>query len=303
MENRQKKGLVRLVGEAVRFDVPMDQYTTFQAGGEAEALYKGQDLDELQRLIAYLNKEQISYLVMGKGSNVLVRDEGVRGVIILLRGKLASVGRVDADDSALTAGGGGALTDLLTYCRDSRLGGLEFLAGVPGTIGGAVAMNSGAFGYEIGEWVREIHVISPKGDVVTKERSQLRFSYRSLNLEKGEVIVGAVFDVKQENKGVVGERILEYLKRRKEQHPLEYPSAGSVFRNPPNDFAGRLIEIAGLKGKRVGGAMISYKHANFIINTGGAKANDILALLSLARQTVKNETGIQLEPEIKVVGG
>ena len=303
MDNRQREELVRLVGEGVLFDCPMDQYTTFRVGGKAEALYEAKDLGRLRSLITYLGEEHIPYLPVGRGSNLLVKDGGLRGLVILLRGPLAAIERAETDDSTLMAGGGVSLPDLLAYCRDSGLGGLEFLAGVPGTVGGAVAINSGAFGYEIGTRVREIHVISPRGDLVVRDRSQLQFSYRALKLEKGAVIVGAIFGLEREGEGVVGERISDCLRRRKESQPLEYPSAGSVFRNPPDDFAGRLIEEAGLKGKRIGGAMISHKHANFIINTGGAKAKDILALLSLAQERVEKETGIKLEPEIRVVGG
>lgn len=302
MDNRQKEGLVRLAGEGLWFGCPMDQRTTFHVGGEAEALYEATDLGRLQRLIAYLSKEYIPYLVVGRGSNLLVKDEGLKGLVILLRGSLAAIKQRETADSAIMAGGGVGLTDLLAYCRNSGLGGLEFMAGIPGTVGGAVAMNSGAFGYEIGDTVREIHLLTPKGDLAIRDRSQIEFSYRTLKVDKGSVIIGAVFELERESEGVVGERISSYLRRRKERQPLEYPSAGSVFRNPPNDYAGRLIEETGLKGKRIGGAMISRKHANFIINTGGAKADDILALLSLVQERVKKETGVKLEPEIKVVG-
>ncbi len=302
MDHRQKQELIRLVGKGVRFDCPMDQYTTFRVGGEAEALYKATDLAELKALVAYLSKEHIPYLPIGRGSNLLVKDQGLKGLVILLRGSLAAIERSETDDSTIMAGGGAGLPDLLAYCRDAALGGLEFLAGIPGTVGGAVAMNAGAFGYEIGKTVKEIHEISPKGALLIRDRSQFQFSYRAFKLERGAVIVRAIFALSPEAEGVVGERISGYLRRRGKSQPLEYPSAGSVFRNPPNDYAGRLIEAAGLKGKRIGGAMISPKHANFIINTGGARAKDILALLSLVQKKVKRETGIDLEPEIRVVG-
>jgi UDP-N-acetylmuramate dehydrogenase len=302
MDKRQKEELIRLVGSGVRFDWPMDQYTTFRVGGKAEAIYEAKDMGTLQEVVAYLAREEIPYLPVGKGSNLLVKDGGLRGLVILLGESLAVVERGVTGDSTLWAGAGVTLSDLLAYCRDSGLGGLEFLAGIPGTVGGAVVMNSGAFGYEIESRVEEIHAITPKGDLSVKDRSQLQFSYRALKLDKGAVIVRVIFGLELEGEGIVGKRISGYLRRRRESQPLEYPSAGSVFRNPPNDYAGRLIEEAGLKGKRVGGAMISPKHANFIINTGGAKARDILALLSLIQETVKKETGIRLEPEIRVVG-
>jgi UDP-N-acetylmuramate dehydrogenase len=311
MDKRQKGQLVSLAGENVRFDCPMARYTTFGTGGPVEALYEAGSTELLQQVIAYLNKEQIDYLVIGRGSNLLVRDGGLEGVAILLAGSLAvieeqkeslSAANEQAGDSTILAGAGVSIVDLLAYCRESRLGGLEFLAGIPGTIGGAITMNAGAFGKEIASSVEELHVITAQGEVVVIDGSQLRFSYRALEIEKGDLIIRARFKLVREAEGVVAERIKKYLKTRKETQPLEYPSAGSVFKNPPNDYAGRLIEKSGLKGEKIGGAMISKKHANFIVNTGGASAKDILALLCMARDTVKRETGIELEPEIKVVG-
>jgi UDP-N-acetylmuramate dehydrogenase len=311
MDKRQKKELVSLAGEDVRFDCPMARYTTFRIGGPVEALYEAKSTKLLQQVIAYLNKEQIDYLVVGRGSNLLVRDDGLEGVAILLAGSLAvieeqkkvpSAANEQAGDSTIFTGAGVSIADLLTYCRESRLGGLEFLAGIPGMLGGAISMNAGAFGKEIGSSVDEIHVITAQGEVVVIDGSQLRFSYRALEIEKGVLIIRARLKLVREIEGVVAERIKKYLKIRKETQPLEYPSAGSVFKNPPNDYAGRLIEKSGLKGERIGGAMISEKHANYIVNTGGASAKDILALLCMARDTVKRETGIELEPEIKIVG-
>jgi UDP-N-acetylmuramate dehydrogenase len=311
MDKRQKGQLVSLAGENVRFDCPMARYTTFGTGGPVEALYEAGSTELLQQVIAYLNKEQIDYLVIGRGSNLLVRDGGLEGVAILLAGSLAvieeqkeslSAANEQTGDSTILAGAGVSIADFLAYCRESRLGGLEFLAGIPGTIGGAIIMNAGAFGKEIGSNVEELHVITAQGELVVIDGSQLRFSYRALEIEKGDLIIRARFKLVREAEGVVAERIKKYLKTRKETQPLEYPSAGSVFKNPPNDYAGRLIEKSGLKGERIGGAMISEKHANFIVNTGGASAKDILALLCMARDTVKRETGIELEPEIRVVG-
>jgi UDP-N-acetylmuramate dehydrogenase len=311
MDKRQKGQLVSLAGENVRFDCPMARYTTFGTGGPVEALYEAGSTELLQQVIAYLNKEQIDYLVIGRGSNLLVRDGGLEGVAILLAGSLAvieeqkeslSAANEQAGDSTILAGAGVSIVDLLAYFRESRLGGLEFLAGIPGTIGGAITMNAGAFGKEIASSVEELHVITAQGEVVVIDGSQLRFSYRALEIEKGDLIIRARFKLVREAEGVVAERIKKYLKTRKETQPLEYPSAGSVFKNPPNDYAGRLIEKSGLKGEKIGGAMISKKHANFIVNTGGASAKDILALLCMARDTVKRETGIELEPEIRVVG-
>ena len=311
MDKRQKEELSRLGIEGVRFDCSMAQHTTFRVGGAAESLYEAKDAENLRRVIAFLNREEIPYLVVGRGSNLLVKDEGLEGVVILLCGPLAgmaqektdpSVSNLRAHDMTVHAGAGLPIVDLLIHCRDSGYGGLEFLAGIPGTVGGAVAMNAGAFGKEIGDWVKEINVITAGGDVVARNRSQLKFSYRALHMEKKSVIIGACLKVDIGAGKTVAKKIAGYLKRKKESQPIEYPSAGSVFKNPPNDYAGRLIELAGLKGKKIGGAMISEKHANYIVNTGDATAKDILGLLSLTQEKVRKETGVKLEPEIKVVG-
>ena len=311
MNKRQKEELSRLGVEGVRFDCSMAQHTTFRVGGPAESLYEAKDAENLRRVIAFLNREDIPYLVVGRGSNLLVKDEGLEGVVILLRGPLAgmaqaktdpSVSNLRAHDMTVYAGADLPILDLLFHCRDSGYGGLEFLAGIPGTVGGAVATNAGAFGKEIGDRVKEIDVITAVGEVVARNRSQLKFSYRALHMEKKSVIIGACLKVDTVTGKTVAKRIAGYLKKRKESQPIEYPSAGSVFKNPPNDYAGRLIEHAGLKGKKIGGAMISEKHANYIVNTGDATAKDILELLFLTQEKVRKETGVKLVPEVKVVG-
>jgi len=302
MKRREKEELTSLTGGKVRFGCSMSQLTTFRVGGDAEALYEAHESEDLGRVMAFLHKARIPYLVVGRGSNLLVKEEGVEGVVILLCGSLATVKQEKPSDSKVLAGAGLPISDFLIYCRGAGLGGLEFLAGIPGTVGGAVAMNAGAYGGEVGSRVRELEVMTPQGYVSVRDGSDLSFSYRRLDLERGSVILRVCFDLSPESEKVVAQRISGCLKRRREGHPLEYPSAGSVFRNPPGNYAGRLIEKAGLKGERIGGAMISEKHANFIVNTGGATAWDILALLFFAREKVKKATGIKLEPEIRVVG-
>jgi UDP-N-acetylmuramate dehydrogenase len=303
MDKRQKDELLGLTGNRVRFDCPMDQYTTFRVGGKAEALYETNDIEDLRQVITYLWEEGIPYMAVGRGSNLLVKDEGIEGLVIRFCGSLAEVEQEQADDLTILAGAGLPIADLLTYCRKSGLGGLEFLAGIPGTIGGAVVMNAGAFGKEIGDRVLAIHMITRQGDLVVKDRSEILFSYRKLRIERGNVVIQVCLQLEVEPEEIVAGRIGDNLKRRKETQPLEYPSAGSIFMNPPNDYAARLIEKVGLKGEKIGGAMISEKHANFIVNTGGAKASDVLALMHLAQEKVKEQTGIELQPEIQVVGG
>ena len=301
MDEIQRTELVEIAGKGVQFDCPMRRYTTFRVGGKVHALYFAPGLEDLKRMIGYLNGEGIHYIVVGKGSNLLVRDDGYQGVVIILREKLAAIER-NNDENTIQAGGGLTISELLEYCKTQGLGGLEFLAGIPGTVGGAVAMNAGAFGKEIGGMVREIQMVTRKGDLVTRDRSNISFAYRELSLDKGSVIFKVVFKLDNESPEIITRKVADYLRKRKEKQPLEYPSGGSVFKNPPNDYAGRLIEMAGLMGKKIGGAMISPKHANFIVNTGGARAEDILALIDLAREKVREKTGIELEPEIRVAG-
>jgi UDP-N-acetylmuramate dehydrogenase len=302
MDERQRTGLVRIGGMGIQFDRPMNRYTTFRVGGKAEAIYFAHAVDELHRMVTFLNQEHIPYLAVGKGSNLLVGDGGLEGVVIILRGRLAAIESRGDQDQIPWAGGGLSIARLLIHCRRKGLGGLEFLSGIPGTVGGAVAMNAGAFGEHIGRLVQEIRVVTHQEKLEAMKGSEIKFSYRESSIPEGTVIVKVRFQFKREEPEAIAKRVKQYLARKRAGQPLEYPSGGSIFKNPPNHYAGRLIERVGLKGKEIGGAMISPKHANFIVNTGEASSEDILALMALARERVMEETGIDLEPEIKVVG-
>jgi UDP-N-acetylmuramate dehydrogenase len=302
MDEKHRGRLQRMGRGNVQFDCPMDQYTTFRAGGRADVLYSISEPADLCTLLPYLKGSDIPYMVLGKGSNLLVRDEGFRGVMIMLRGKMATL-KADPDDpGTIEVGAGMGIGELLNYCIREGLGGLEFLAGIPGSVGGALAMNAGAWGMEIVPLVKTLELVNARGEVMDLEGSRLRASYRSLGIPEGSVIVSSRFTCTRKTREMVSEKVSGYLKERKARQPLEYPSGGSVFKNPPGGHAGRLIDEAGLKGERRGGAMISPKHANFIVNTGGATADDILALMALAREKVEERTGIQLEPEIRLAG-
>jgi len=280
----------------------MGRHTTFRVGGNAEAVYEASDSEGLCRVVSFLVNEGIPYLVSGRGSNLLVKNGGIGGVVILLAGTFAHIQVEGSGNSDIWAGAGLSTADLLIWCREEGVSGLEFLAGIPGSVGGVVAMNAGAFGKEIGPRVLAVRLVSRGGQLSERDRSRLRFSYRDCDLEAGVVITHVLFRLDRETPETVSARIASCLKRRKETQPLEYPSAGSIFKNPRNDYAGRLIEQAGLKGKRIGGAMISNKHANFIVNKGGATATDILTLINLAREEVKRTAGVQLELEVQIVG-
>jgi UDP-N-acetylmuramate dehydrogenase len=299
MDERQKRELIGLLNKNVHFNCPVAPYTTFRVGGTAEALCAVKDLGQLKQLLAFVRKESLPYLVLGKGSNILVRDGGLKGIALLLKGELEGV---EEKEGTIHAGGGLGLSELVRFSHKQGLGGLEFLAGIPGTVGGAVAMNAGAWGKSTGDVVTTVEILTADGERGIMSGSQLQFGYRRAVLPAGAVVVKAQFKGTPDRPEAIGERIRDYLERRKAGQPLDYPSAGSVFKNPPHDYAGRLIESVGLKGKRVGGAMISDKHANVIVNVGGARAEDVLALMDTARQRVREQTGIDLEPEIKVVG-
>ena len=291
--------MIRILENDVRFGCPLEPYTTFRVGGKAEALCTVKAVPQLKALVSFAAQEDLPYLVVGRGSNLLVKDKGLRGLAFVLKGDLEGV---EEQEGAIHAGGGAALSELVRFSQKKGLAGLEFLAGIPGTVGGAVAMNAGAWGKSTGDAVTAVEILKADGQRVIVSRSEIEFSYRKATLPMGAVVVKVQFKATPDRPEAIGKRVREVLERRKAGQPLDYPSAGSVFKNPPGDYAGRLIESVGLKGKRVGGAMISDKHANVIVNVGGAKAEDILSLMNMARQRVREQTGIDLEPEIKVVG-
>ncbi len=289
-------------GAGVLFDVPMSEYTTFRTGGEVQAMYRAGDLEGLRNMVAFLVEEGIAYFVVGRGSNLLVRDGGFDGVAIILNGSLASIEVTSGEEPGVRGGAGLAVHELVEFCTEKGLAGVEFMAGIPGTLGGALVMNAGSWGKEIGGVVSEMTVLTMGGSVESRDDVKLTFTYRGLDLSLGDIIVGAKLRLSFDKPAAIRGRVGSYLKRRKEQFPLDAPSAGSVFRNPEGDSAGRLIDAAGLKETVIGGAMISPKHANFIVTTGNSSASDIVALMDLARVKVREMFNIQLVPEIKVVG-
>lgn len=302
MDDHIKQRIREIGGEAILFDVPAREYTTFRTGGNVEAMYRAGNLQGLKHMVAFLADEGIPYLVMGSGSNLLVRDGGFDGVAIILDGSLASVEDCTGAEPSILAGAGLKVHRLVEYCVEKGFAGVEFMAGIPGTLGGAVAMNAGSWGKEIGEVISEVAVLTAGGIVETRDRLSLSFTYRELDLPPGAIILNAKLGLRFDKPAVIKKRVASYLKQRKERFPLDMPSAGSIFKNPEGGYAGRLIDAAGLKEKAIGGAMISPKHANFIINTGKSSASDIVALMDLATVKVKEVFNIQLIPEIKVVG-
>jgi UDP-N-acetylmuramate dehydrogenase len=302
MNREQMDAFIDLAGGRLQCGCSMASYTTLRVGGCVEALLKAQESGDLQTVIPFLQKERIPWFVVGRGSNLLIMDGDIPGVAIRLEGALAAIGEQISRSGVIIAGAGASLRRLLELCRRKGYGGGEFLAGIPGTVGGAAVMNAGAFGKDMTSLVSRMEMVTPGGEMVEMEGEKLSFGYRKLELEEGAVVTRIHLKLEKSIPEEVVERIKSYLSRRKETQPFEYPSAGSIFKNPPGDYAGRLIELAGLKGKRRGDAMVSAKHANWIVNAGEASSRDILDLITLVRKTVSEKTGVNLELEIKVIG-
>lgn len=286
---------------AIRFDVAATKLTSLRIGGSVDALATPPDRRSLARLLALCARRGLRRRVIGRGFNTIVRDEGVDGVLI----QLSALKRLEQrPDGCLRVEAGVSHASLTRFCRDHGLSGLEFGAGIPGSIGGWIAMNAGIPSRETKDAVREIEVMSPSGRQLRHlPRERLGFQYRCLRgLAPGSVILSALLAVAPSERGRVAAAIDELLERRAATQPLDVPSCGSVFKNPPGGHAGRLIEAAGLKGARHGGAQISTLHANFIVNTGGASASDVLALIGHARAAVRLRTGVLLEPEVRIWG-
>ncbi|MDD4334843.1 MAG: UDP-N-acetylmuramate dehydrogenase [Desulfotomaculaceae bacterium] len=284
----------------VRISESMKKHTSWRIGGPADIFVEPANREELRLAVSHANEREIPLTIIGAGTNILVSDEGIRGVVVKVgRG----LDRIFLDDNMIIAESGASLSRVAAVARDAGLGGFEFSAGIPGNIGGAVVMNAGANGFSIGARVKEILLLNQAGCFLKKTKDEMNFGYRSSALQNDfSIVIEAVFSCFQRDKETIKQEMEVFIKRRKETQPLHYPSAGSIFKNPPGDTAGRLIEAAGLKGERVGDAQISTLHANFIINLGAASARDIMMLVEKARKSVLEFFGIELKPEVKVVG-
>ncbi|HLE40213.1 MAG TPA: UDP-N-acetylmuramate dehydrogenase [Nitrospirota bacterium] len=291
----------------VKLNEPLSKHTSFCIGGPADILAYPVDRDDLITLLREARKRKLSYFVLGGGTNLLVRDGGFRGMVI----NVLRMNGIKAEREYRAVGGtfvivyaeaGAALAKLLSFAAEEGLTGLEFAVGIPGTLGGALCMNAGTAAGEMGDIVDSVTMISPEGEVITKGREQMEFGYRTARIPEGHVIVDAKFILRRGDKIKVAARVKELMDTRKQRQPWGQPSAGSVFKNPQDESAGKLIESAGLKGKTIGGAQVSDKHANFIVNTGHAKAADVLALMEIVKNAVLEQRGVRLEPEIKIIG-
>jgi UDP-N-acetylmuramate dehydrogenase len=281
------------------FDEPMSHYNTWQVGGNAECLFKPADLDDLSQFIASIDKN-VDITWLGLGSNVLIRDGGLAGVVIITQGCLNNF--VLLENNTVMADAGVACAKLARQTNKKGLSGLEFMAGIPGTVGGALAMNAGAHGESTWNKVIKVDVINRQGEVITKTADQFDFGYRQLHMPDDEWFVSAYFklDPIVDNDNVIS--IKELMQRRSDSQPIGKKNCGSVFMNPPGNYAAKLIEECGLKGYSIGGACVSEKHANFIINENNASADDIEQLIKTIIECVENKFKLKLQTEVKVLG-
>lgn len=294
-----REALAAALGDSVRFGAPLARYTSLRIGGPADALATPADRGELARTLRLCGELGLPVTVLGNGFNTLVRDGGVEGVVVRLQ-RLRALRRTPG--GGLFAEAGVSHATLTRHCVDHGLAGLEFAAGIPGTVGGWVAMNAGVPEREVKDALLGVELMEASGALRCVPREGLAFGYRSAGLPPGAIVVAASFAVREAGRQAVQDEVDRHLARRSRTQPLDIPSCGSVFKNPPGEFAGRLIEQAGLKGARVGGAEISPVHANFVVNRGGATGADVLALVELARTRVRERTGLELEPEVRIVG-
>lgn len=294
---RDLQAAVAGVRGRISYDASLDEYTSFKIGGPADVLVEPADVEDVGLLLKQARKKRIPVFVVG-GTNLLVRDGGIRGIVV----SLAALREIKEEPGdVLYAEGGVGMPTLIGYAVRRSLAGLEWAAGIPGTVGGCVVMNAGTRLGEMKDSVKAVRIVTMKGDVADLHADGLRFEYRRAHLPKG-VVVGAWLQLRRGEKEEIGRTVRDYLHYRKDTQPLTMPSAGCVFKNPPKDSAGRLVESMGLKGWRVGDAEVSMKHGNFIVNRGHATAADVIALISKVRRAVKRRAGVTLELELKIVG-
>ncbi len=293
---------LKFVGE-VRLSEPMSMHTSLGIGGPADAMVFPENIGQLVDIVKGAWSEGVPAFTMGKGTNLLVKDGGMEGLVINLA-KLDWIIKenVEGGELAVRSGAGTPLPKLANFCADEGFSGLEFAAGIPGSVGGAVYMNAGAYGYEIKDVLYKIRIVKEDGEVSEIFADELERKYRHGGIPENSAVAECWFKLAPGDPEAIKARASEFIKKRKAAQPLGAKSAGSTFKNPPGEKAWKLIEGVGLKGLAVGGAAVSEKHANFLINASGATARDFMALMELVKQKVKEKTGVDLEPEVKIAG-
>lgn len=292
--------LAEILGCEARKYEPMSKHTSFKIGGNADVYIKVNNLSKLSTILKECQASDVDYMILGNGSNLLVSDDGIRGAVIRLDGDFRKITLLD--DTTIFCGAGATLAYLCKFALNCGLSGLEFAWGIPGTVGGAVFMNAGAYDGEMKDVVHSVSHISPSGEIGRTEKENLNFGYRtSVYRSNNMIITGVTLKLKKGNPDEIRAKMDDYMSRRSTKQPLEYPSAGSVFKRPEGNFAGALIEQCGLKGKTCGGAQVSEKHAGFIINKSNATAKDVRDLIGEIQKTVSEKTGYSLECELIIL--
>jgi len=299
MKRDYKKEAQGLIKGRVLFGAPMRKYTSIKVGGPADSLLFPKNVEELRKVFQYAKRRNIPFFILGRGTNLIVKDKGIRGWVISLT---QGMKKAQMEEDVVTAEAGLSLQRLVQFTILKGLTGLEPFFGIPGTVGGGLAMNAGAWGVELKDVLLSITLMKEDGEILERPRSRLNFSYRNLVLPSSWIILRGRFQLKKGKKEEILERVKSYSEMRKRTQPLDYPSAGSIFKNPEEGPAGKWIEEVGLKGFRMGQAMVSDCHANFIINLGKATAEEVIRLIEWMEKRIYEEKGISLEREVRVVG-
>ena len=289
------------IGAEVIYEAPMKKYTSFKCGGNASVLIIPDSVENLNKIVEFSYSKNVKPMIVGNGSNLLVTDNGINGIVIKIGSKLSEIRLLD--ETTIYCEAGASLKSLCMFALENSLSGLEFAYGIPGTLGGAVYMNAGAYGGEMKDVLYSVNHIDEDGNEGTLSKENLDLGYRySAYTKNGFVITSAILKLTKADKKDIKEAMDDKLGRRKDKQPLEYPSAGSTFKRPAGYFAGALIEDCGLKGYTVGGAQVSEKHAGFVINKGGATSTDVITLIKDVQKIVFEKHGVMLETEVKIVG-
>jgi UDP-N-acetylmuramate dehydrogenase len=300
MREWQRAAARELTDIKISPDFPMAKLTTFKVGGPVDLLAEPENIRQLEAVLRFCEREGIPWMVLGLGSNLLVRDKGIRGVVIKLGGEFV---RWEADGNQITAGAAVSLSELSKVTAKMGLTGLEFACGIPGSVGGAVYMNAGAYDGEIARVLLSVEAWDPVSGVVTYMNQELNFGYRRSRFQaEKKVIVKLVLELNPSTVEEACAKVVDLTAKRESKQPMELPSAGSIFRRPEGYYVGPLIEQAGLKGYQIGGARVSEKHAGFIVNAGGATARDVTDLIEHIRKVIREKNGVDLVPEVKIVG-
>lgn len=302
MDKKQKiyKKLMELVKEKnVKVDEMLKDHLYTKLGGKADFFITPTSYEEIQNVVKLSNEDDIPFTLLGNGSNLIIKDGGIRGIVINLK----HLDKISSDGNTIVAQSGARIIDASRYALDKKLSGLEFACGIPGTVGGALYMNAGAYGGEIKDVLDYAFVVDKQGNLVKRLASELDLDYRTSNIpDNGDIVVEATFNLKPAKYDGIKDVMDDLTYKRESKQPLEYPSCGSVFKRPPGYFAGKLIQDSDLQGTNIGGAEVSKKHAGFIVNKDNASTSDYISLIEHVQRTVKEKFGVDLEREVRIIG-